>query len=169
MNTIFIDRRAKRELPRVIAEIEGMLGAGQGVVIFPEGTSSAGHEVLPFRSSLLDLPARMGYPVHHATIGYRVPAGETPVHLAVTWWGEMPLGLHLREFLRLPWIEAPLRFGAAAVAEADRKLLAERLRREILDRFEPMVAAEEIARLLALRESEPEAVPPVLRPERRSS
>jgi hypothetical protein len=111
----------------------------------------------------------MGYPVHQATLGYRVPEGEGPVHLAVTWWGDMPLGEHLREFLRLSRIEAPLRFGGTAIADTDRKLLAERLRREVVERFEPMVAGEEIARLLALRESAPEAVPPVLRPERRSS
>jgi 1-acyl-sn-glycerol-3-phosphate acyltransferase len=169
VNTIFIDRRAKRELPRVIAEIESMLAAGQGVVIFPEGTSSAGHGVMPFRSPLLELPAKMGYPVHQATLGYRVPEGEVPVHLSVTWWGEMPLGAHLREFLRLPFIDASLRFGAAAFADEDRKRLADRLRQAVAERFEPVVEREEIERLLALRESDPAAVPAVLRPGRGAS
>jgi 1-acyl-sn-glycerol-3-phosphate acyltransferase len=164
VNTIFIDRKSKRDLHKVITEIETTLSAGQGVVIFPEGTSGAGHEVLPFRSSLLELPAKMGYPVHQATLGYSVPPDAPPPHLAVTWWGEMPLGPHLEEFLALEWIDARLDFGPGAIAEADRKLLADRLRSAVADRFEPIVPREEVERLLALRDSDPKSLPRVLRP-----
>lgn len=163
VNTIFIDRQAKRELPRVLATIETTLAAGQGVVIFPEGTSSAGHEVLPFRSSLLDLPARLGYAVHWAAITYRVPAGETPAHLSVGWWGEMPLVPHLREFLALPWIEAPIAFGEEPLADEDRKRLAERLRSAVEGRFLPTVERGEVERLAELRRSDPDVLPPLLR------
>jgi 1-acyl-sn-glycerol-3-phosphate acyltransferase len=162
VNTIFIDRKAKRSLPRVLAEIEIALAAGQGVVIFPEGTSGAGHEVMPFRSPLLDLPARLGYPVHWAALTYRVPEDATPAHLSVTWWGDMPLAPHVGEMLRLPWIEASLAFGPAPIAEPDRKRLAEQLRLEIEARFEPVVERSEIERLLALRESDPASLPRVL-------
>ncbi|MCM2269421.1 MAG: 1-acyl-sn-glycerol-3-phosphate acyltransferase [Thermoanaerobaculia bacterium] len=162
VNTIFIDRQAKRDLPAILARIETTLGAGQGVVIFPEGTSSAGHEVPPFRSALLDLPARMGHAVHWATISYRVPAGATPPHLSVAWWGDMPLVPHLREFLALPWIEAPLVFGAEPCRDDDRKRLAERLRAAVAAGFEPIVTREEVARLEALRVSDPAALPPPL-------
>jgi len=163
VNTIFIDRRAKRELPRILARIETTLAAGQGVVIFPEGTSSAGHDVMPFRSALLDLPARLGYAVHWASISYRVPAGELPAHLSVGWWGDMPLAPHLAEFLALSWVEAPLAFGAQPFEDDDRKRLAERLRAAVREEFVPLVAGEEIARLEALRESDPAALPPLLR------
>jgi 1-acyl-sn-glycerol-3-phosphate acyltransferase len=163
VNTIFIDRKAKRALPRILAEIEVTLAAGQGVVIFPEGTSSAGDDVLPFRSSLLDLPARLGHPVHWAAIGYRVPPGETPAHLSVGWWGNMPLGPHLREFLALSWIEATVEFGEEPIADADRKGLAERLRSAVRGRFEPLVAAAEIERLAELREKDPDRLPALLR------
>jgi len=162
VNTIFIDRRAKRDLPRILAVIETTLSAGQGVVIFPEGTSSAGCEVMAFRSSLLDLPARLGYAVHWAALTYRVPPGSPPPHLCVTWWADMPLGPHLRELLRLPWIEAPLLFGETPYAEADRKRLAERLRAAVEEGFEPVVAREEVDRLMALRETDPDALPAVL-------
>jgi len=163
VNTIFIDRKAKRALPRTLAEIDVTLAAGQGVVIFPEGTSSAGHDVLPFRSSLLDLPARLGHAVHWAAISYRVPPGETPAHLSVGWWGDMPLAPHLREFLALSWIEASVIFGEEPCADADRKRLAERLRAAVRERFEPIVPAEEVERLAELREKDPERLPPLLR------
>jgi len=164
VNTIFIDRKAKRELPRVTAEIETTLAAGQGVVIFPEGTSWAGDRVLPFRSALLELPARMGYPVHHATLGYAAPESTVPLHLAVSWWGEMPLGAHLGELLRVPRIDAAVRFGDAPVADSDRKRLADRLWSEVAVRFRPLVDGAEIERLLELRERSPEALPALLRP-----
>lgn len=163
VNTIFIDRASKRALPAVIAAIETTLAAGQGVVIFPEGTSGAGHAVLPFRSSLLELPARMGYPVHQATLTYAVPPGAPPAHLSVTWWGEMPLAPHLSSFLRLAWVDARLEFGDGAIAGEDRKQLADRLHAAVARRFEPLVESAEVERLLALRDSDPAALPPVLR------
>jgi len=166
VNTIFIDRRAKRELHRVLARIEETLAAHQGVVIFPEGTSSAGHELLPFRSPLLELPAKLGRAVHWAGISYRVPEGAPPVHLAVSWWADMPFGPHLWQLLHLPSIEARVTFGAEPVASRDRKQLAGDLFRAIAGVFEPMADPAEIRRLLALRESDPGSVPAILRPAR---
>lgn len=163
VNTIFIDRKSKRKLPEVIERIEQALAAGQGVVIFPEGTSGAGHQVLPFRSPLLELPARMSHAVHWAAISYRSPAGATPTHLSVTWWGDMPLGAHLKELTRLDWVDAPLSFSPEPVAHGDRKELAETLHREISGAFVPLVDRAEIERLLELNATDPAALPPVMR------
>jgi 1-acyl-sn-glycerol-3-phosphate acyltransferase len=169
VNTIFIDRKAKRGVTRALAEMEVMLAAHQGIVVFAEGTSGAGHEVLPFRSSLLDLPARLGRPVHWAALAYRIPEGSPPTHIAVTWWGDMPLGEHVRELAKLDWIEAPIVFGAEPIRDQDRKRLTEELHRAVSGAFTPMVEKAEIERLLALRETDPAAVPPILRPHRGAS
>ena len=163
VNTIFVERQAKRKLHEVLTRIEEKLAAHQGVVIFPEGTSGPGHEVLPFRSSLLDLPARMEHPVHWAALSYLPSSEAPPTHLSITWWGEMPLGAHLWGFLQMRHVEASLHFGAEPVAATDRKHLAERLWREVDAVFLPMAESSEIARLLALRESDPSAVPSILR------
>ena len=50
MGTLFVDRRVNRDLPRVITAIDSTLAAGQGVVLFPEGTSTRGEEVTRFPS-----------------------------------------------------------------------------------------------------------------------
>jgi 1-acyl-sn-glycerol-3-phosphate acyltransferase len=163
VDTIYVNRKAKRQLHEVLERIEGKLAAGQGVVIFPEGTSGPGHEVMPFRSPLLHLPARSAHPVHWAAIGYRTPPDAAPLHLAVTWWGDMPLGAHLVELLKLRWIEAPLTFGEVPVARPDRKALADALHREIAAVFSPMVDAAEIERLRELKERDPASLPAVLR------
>jgi 1-acyl-sn-glycerol-3-phosphate acyltransferase len=163
VNTIFIDRRAKRKLPQILARIEESLAAGQGVVIFPEGTSGAGDRVMPFRSPLLEFAMGAASGVHHATLSYRAPAGATPTHLSVSWWGEMALGAHLREFLALSHVEATLTFGDAPQVAADRKQLASQLHAAVAASFEPCVASAEVERLLRLKAEDPQQLPRVLR------
>ena len=118
--TIFIDRADRRDIPRVLAEIEQALARGEGVILFPEGTSSSGESLLPFRSPLLALPARRGLPVHAAALRYDPPD--------VAWWGERSLAPHLLDLFRLERIEASVDFAPEPVTEEDRKRLAERLR-----------------------------------------
>lgn len=163
VNTIFIDRRAKRKLPEILGRIDEALGAGQGVVIFPEGTSGPGDRVLPFRSPLLEFAMSGAAGVHHATLGYAAPPGETPTHLSVAWWGEMPLGAHLRELLWLPYVDATIHFGDEAVRADDRKALTAKLYDEVSRRFSPFVPSAEVERLLRLKAEDPQQLPRVLR------
>lgn len=66
LGTVFVDRARKRDLPRVIAAMTDVLRRGQRVVFFPEGTSSAGGTVLPFRSPLFEAAVRTGVSVRYA-------------------------------------------------------------------------------------------------------
>lgn len=118
--TIFIDRSDRRDIPRVLAEIERSLDRGEGIILFPEGTSSSGESVLSFRSPLLALPARLGRPVHAAALRYDPPS--------VAWWGDSSLMPHLLDLFRLERIEATVEFAPEPVIDGDRKRLAERLR-----------------------------------------
>jgi 1-acyl-sn-glycerol-3-phosphate acyltransferase len=136
--TIFINREERRDIPRVTAELEAALDRGLGVVIFPEGTSSSGKGVLPFRSPLLAPAARLGIPVHYAALGYQTSPGDPPAHLAVCWWGNTPFAPHVLGLLRLRRAEATIDFGCEPIVEPDRKLLASRLREGVLERFRPV-------------------------------
>jgi 1-acyl-sn-glycerol-3-phosphate acyltransferase len=149
LGTIFIDREARRDLPRAMGEIERELAAGRGVVIFPEGTSSAGRTVGPFKPSLLEIAVRLGRPVHYAALGYRTPAGEAPAHEAVCWWGGIHVARHAWELLQLTAAEATVRFAPEPILEPDRKRLAERLRQAVLAEFEPTAPAETEEAMLA--------------------
>jgi len=139
VGTIFIDRTIKRDAIRVVDDLAGAIADGDGVVLFAEATSSAGHGVLPFRSALLDWAARTGHPVHFATVTYRTPVGAPPAHLAVCWWGDMTFGRHLVDLSRVGRIEATVRYGSAPIAEADRKRLAGRLHEAVSAQFTPVV------------------------------
>jgi len=138
-DTVFVERENKRDLPRVIGAVERILGQGRRVVVFPEGTSTKGDGLLPFRPSLLAPAAVAGIPVSYAALSYRTPQGCPPAHLAVCWWGGMPFTGHLIGMLRLPAILARLDFGEEPIVDHDRKELARRLQRAIESRFEPVV------------------------------
>lgn len=125
--TLFVKRERKRDLPQVAAQIAEELGSGGAVVLFPEGTSSAGDSVLPFRASLLDPLARGDLPVSYAHLTYTTPPGSPPSGKCVAWWGDMPFGGHFLGLLRLPYVLAEVRFGPEPLSHSDRKVLALRL------------------------------------------
>ncbi|NKB98722.1 MAG: 1-acyl-sn-glycerol-3-phosphate acyltransferase [Pseudomonadales bacterium] len=50
-NTVFLERRAQRAAEQV-AVLRDHLAEGRSLIVFPEGTSTAGDYVAPFRSSL---------------------------------------------------------------------------------------------------------------------
>ena len=138
--TVFIDRGKKRDIPRVLGRIDDVLADGAGVIVFPEGTSSAGAGVLPFRASLLDVPARDATPVSWAAVSYESVPGAPPPHLTVCWWGGMPFGSHALGLLGLPEIRARIVWGEAPVVAHDRKTLAARLHEAVARRFRPVVS-----------------------------
>ena len=58
MGMIFINRENRRDIPRAGAEILDTLRDGEGVIVFPEGTSTNGEKVLPFNSSFFEFAAK---------------------------------------------------------------------------------------------------------------
>jgi 1-acyl-sn-glycerol-3-phosphate acyltransferase len=87
METIFIDRKNHRDILRAGEEIIKKLNDGEGVIVFPEGTSSKGEEVLKFNSSFFEFPARLDFPVHYASITHQTPNDHPPAN-TVCWWGD---------------------------------------------------------------------------------
>ena len=145
--TVFIDRTRKTATRTASADIAARLTTGDAVVLFPEGTTSDGNRVLPFRSSLLGAaraaillaPFAQGegaLTVQPVAIRYSgkngLPIGRGgQVHTA--WYGDMDLVPHLIDLVRIGAIEVEVHFGAARVypASADRKQIAAELERDV--------------------------------------
>ena len=137
MGTLFIERERKRALGRINELVAARLARGEALVLFPEGTSSGGPGVLPFRPALLEPAASLGVPVLFAALSYATPHGEPPARDAVCWWGDMLFVRHFLALLRLPYVETRVRFGREPLRAPDRKQLAQRLERAVLEHLQP--------------------------------
>ena len=142
MKTIFINRNLRRDIPQALASMKQAIDEGSGVVLFAEGTSTAGATVAPFKPSLLELAAQAHMPVHYVSLSYRTPQKAPPAQRAVCWWGEMTFPKHLFELLALRGFEAELVFGTQPIQAADRKVLANKLWRAVSAQFSPVVVME---------------------------
>ncbi len=137
--TIFIDRHNRRDIPRAGRDIVQKLDEGEGVIIFPEGTSTKGDEVLPFNSSFLEFAAKTDLPVSYASLTYETPDGELRASDAVCWWDDTTFMQHLYRFFGLSGCTAVIRFGEAPILNANRKELAHELREKVKESFIPVI------------------------------
>jgi 1-acyl-sn-glycerol-3-phosphate acyltransferase len=133
--SVFIDRTRRQKSAAANSEIAARLLAGDAIVLFAEGTSSDGKDVLPFRSALIGaateacvrLPAGKIF-IQPLSISY---AGEAR---AVTpWYGDMDLVPHFIRVLRMPRVQAILSWGEpiAYSGQSDRKEVARELEEEV--------------------------------------
>ena len=94
--TVFI-RRDRREARAQVEVFRERLEAGHKLLFFPEGTSTDGQQVLPFKPTLfaafLAPDIRDGLAVQAVTLRYVAPPGEDSRFYG--WWGTMEFGPHL--------------------------------------------------------------------------
>lgn len=140
--TLFVDRNSRADVLRVNRLIRGRLAEGGTLALFPEGTSTDGRTVAPFRSSLLETPASLGVPVHYAALRYRAPADAPAAARCMCWWGDMEFLPHFLALFRLRGLEASLAFGAAPIVDGDRKSLAGRLAQGVQERARYLASLE---------------------------
>ncbi len=98
--TVFITRAA-REARAQKATFEERLTIGHKLLFFPEGTSSDGQRVLPFKSALFAAFFSEGLKdlvwVQPVTVVYTAPEGRPKNFYG--WWGDMEFGPHLLKIL----------------------------------------------------------------------
>jgi 1-acyl-sn-glycerol-3-phosphate acyltransferase len=137
--TIFINRQLKKAGARGVAQVAAALAVGATVLAFPEGTSTDGAELLPFRSGIFQAAVDARAPVVPAAVHYLELDG-TPIAAetldVVAWFrGESFIG-HVLRLASHRSVLAEVRFG-------------EPLRPPHVNRRELAAAAE--ARVRALR------------------
>jgi 1-acyl-sn-glycerol-3-phosphate acyltransferase len=129
-NTIFIDRSRPGEVAHAISRISATIGKGSIVVLFPEGTSSDGTQVLPFHSSLFEAAVSDHHPVSCARISYWA---EGAMGRDISYWGKTSFLPNLLLLLSLDHISVRIRFTSEALYFTNRKLAAMATRREIIE------------------------------------
>lgn len=101
--TVFVERRRSKVAEQSLA-FQTRLKAGHRLLFFPEGTSSDGQRVLPFKSSLFAafLTPELGdmLELQPVSVRYHAPPGADPRFYG--WWGDMEFGPHMLRILATP-------------------------------------------------------------------
>ena len=123
--TIFVDRARRRDSARVVIEIQRAIADRLLVIVFPEGTSSGGASVLPFRSALLQSATQLECPITAAAVEYSLDSGS--VSDEVCYWREMTLLPHLWNLCGKSGLVSTIRLSSVDRPARNRKRLAEQL------------------------------------------
>ena len=126
--TVFIHRdRTQSDLQRLL--FAARLRAGHRLLFFPEGTSSDGTRVLPFKSTLFAAfftpELRPLLQIQPASVTYLAPTGQDP--RLYGWWGSMAFGAHFLQILcqtRQGQVQIVFHPALSLTESADRKSLA---------------------------------------------
>lgn len=127
--TLFVDRTKRSDVTRMNALIEHALANGNVVVLFPEGTSWNGSEILPFKSSLLEPIVGAKYPLAVGHLSYALEDGDAAND--VCYWGDATFFPHLVKLMTKNHVHARVHFGPVPQPANDRKELALQLHAEI--------------------------------------
>ena len=123
--TIYVNREERESRNQTASAIQQALSAGTSILIYPEGTTSAGPLTLPFRPRAFESARLAGVPVQPVAHFY-----ETSKAAYV---GDMSFLGHFFELFKLPKINAHVAFGpvlhegdtcAAAKSWIDARMLA---------------------------------------------
>jgi 1-acyl-sn-glycerol-3-phosphate acyltransferase len=125
-----------RDVNRAMAEA---YRSGLPVLFFPEGTTTDGSEVLPFRRGLFHSVLNEGVELQAVALHYA--SGDPGVSVAkdVCWWGDALLLPHIWRLAKSSGIRASLRFGPIVRERGDRFVLSQSARREIAAMYGELV------------------------------
>ncbi|HKN21280.1 MAG TPA: lysophospholipid acyltransferase family protein [Terracidiphilus sp.] len=126
--TIFLDRSSQASAMSVADQIAERLRLPVPVLLFPEGTSTDGAQVLRFHSRLIDPATTAGAPITSAAIRYVLEGGVEERELC--WYGDEGFTSHLWKVLGVAGFSAHLRFFEPQVYP-DRRTAADQTHAEI--------------------------------------
>lgn len=127
--TLFARPTKRSDVTRLNREVAHALDTGALVVLFPEGTSSDGSQILPFRSSLLEPVTRLKHPLSAAFIHYSLPDGDSGEDICYS--ANSTLVSHLVKLFSKSRIRAGVSFVRLEQGPHDRKELARSLHSQV--------------------------------------
>ena len=95
--TIYISRGSKADVKRIYQYLIDQIEAGERVAFFPEGTTAAQGEVLPFHANLFEAAIHARVPIHPFALRYLNRDGG--LHGAVDFTGDMTFAESLSNVL----------------------------------------------------------------------
>jgi 1-acyl-sn-glycerol-3-phosphate acyltransferase len=130
--TLFVERARPTDVFRVNALVEVLLRNGETIALFPEGTTSSGHGVLPFRAPLLQPAIQCN--AHLQAVAIRYTRADGSLCSEADYTGDKSLLTALRLLLTQPVIHLQLQFLPALLCDG-------RHRRDVAHEAEERIAA----------------------------
>ena len=128
--TLFIERRSRRDAQRVVHLVAEALQAGDRIAMFPEGTTSDGHGLLPFHANLLQAAIAADVPVQ--AIALRFSDASERISSAAAYIGDMTLMQSMWAVVSASDLTVHVAVLPALSPQGfERRPLAERLRAQI--------------------------------------
>lgn len=131
--TAFISR-SSGQARKVANSLDEMLNSGKSLILFPEGTSTDGRTVLPFKSSLFSLIWRPTGPLAIQpftvtlleTDGKPLDDSSSASRDIYAWYGDMDFGPHIMALLKTKGAKVRLTFHPVIIPtpDDDRKTLS---------------------------------------------
>lgn len=132
--TLFIERRSRRDAQRVVHLLAAAMRSGDQIAMFPEGTTSDGHGVLPFHANLLQAAIAAEVPVQ--AIVLRFSDADEHISSAAAYIGDMTLMQSLWAVVSASGLTAHVAVLPAVPSQGlERRALAERLRADISEQL----------------------------------
>lgn len=130
VGTLFIERASKRDALRVVHQTAEALKAGDTVAVFPEGTTGAGPELLPFHANLLQAAIAAEMPVQPVMLRWHEPRER--FSSSARFIGDTSLAQSLWRIASAQGLAVRVQvLPAQATAHADRRALSDRLREQL--------------------------------------
>jgi len=128
--TLFIERERKRDAMRVVHQVAEALQQRDVIAMFPEGTTSDGHGLLPFHANLMQAAVVTQVPVQPIALRYGDAA--SPVSAAAAFIGDTSLMESLWAIVRARGLHVHVqRLPAVDTGGLDRRAISERARAHI--------------------------------------
>jgi len=112
--TVFVNRTSRMKTISAMEEIDNRLSSGINVILFPEGTTNNGIDMLAFKSSFFKIPVEGNNPVLPVSLIYshvdEKPIGEDEKD-CIAWHGAMSLCPHLWNMLGMRQIDVKVHFN----------------------------------------------------------
>lgn len=155
--TVFVERERRGKTGEQTSEIARRLALGDAMVLFPEGTTSDGNRVLPFKTALFGaahaaireagVQEVVVQPVAIAYTGVHGMAMGRYFRPIASWPGDVELLPHLKGVLREGAIDVEVRFGEpmTVTVETDRKTLARTMEMRVRALMQSALMGRDIA------------------------
>lgn len=132
----FVERRDRSKVPGEVKDLARLLQNDFNVFVFPEGTSTSGLKMLPFKKALFTAAIEAGVDVLPICLRYEEINGEPfsyANHKKICWYDEMPFTPHFLKLMKLESLKVSVHYlNPISTKEfPNRKVLADQCYQQI--------------------------------------